>query len=515
MHIETPPFSVLALAPFSPALDTDTPPVFTVDSLSLDDALAELSPTLDISVDKTLSPDGSVTITLKRMADFRPKNIAKSTPFIKKLHDAKAYISGGGAPTDLTVKFPRVAQLITIPSPSAAQKPEAKTNAIDDILSMVDTGGSENSAPSNTGAGSVENQIDSITSKLLQAIFADDNFRRMEAAWRGADLLARQAPSGTEPSVHLTLVPLPLGDCLPVFDMLETELANTPPDLILVDKQLSNTPRNMEELERIMDFAESMLAPVAIPIGAEFFGISDWSYLSSVRFIPGQLEGAEYGRWKTLAGRSGAGWVVPCVSGVMARPMHRPEPGFSEQGFSETEPLWISAAWGIGALCVMSVATHGRPTRFSDRATIRLEGMPITDGAKPSPLEILLDRERLADFIQAGILPLTGAPGKDQVFVTRSITMDGGPMKFRLFLSQLTGFLIGMAMTRHDEIKDIETDLAEAISLFIQTLGLPAPPDLKVTAHEAQDGMTPLEITLTPEQEILPGGKQFTFGFGW
>jgi len=513
MRIETPPFSVLAFAPFSPALDTDSPPVLTVDSLSLDDALAELSPVLDIPVDKTLCPDGTVTVTIKRMADFRPKNITKGAPFLKELRDAKAYVTGGGAPTDLPAKFPRVAQLITIPSPSAAKKPAAKASALDDILSMVDTDSDDNGTT--ISSGNVGGQIDTITGRLLQSIFADSNFRRMEAAWRGAELLARQAPSGTEPTVQLTVVPLPQGDCLPVFDMLETELASTPPDFVLVDMQLSNSARDMSVLERIMDFAEALLTPVAVPMGPTFLGISNWDDLSSVRFIPSQLEGPEYGRWKTLIERSGAGWIVPCISGVMARPMHRPEPGFGGQGFSEAEPLWASAAWGLGALCVKSVATHGRPTRFSDRGTIRLEEMPLTDGQTPSPLEIMLDTERLADFKQAGILPLAGAPSRDQIFVTGSVTMDGGPMKFRLFLSQLTGFLIRMAITRHDEIQDIETDLNKAISLFIQALGLPAPDDLEVKAHDDQEGMTPLEITLTPAPEILSGGQKFTFGFGW
>lgn len=516
MRMETFRLSVLAIAPFSPALDTDTPPVFTVDSQSLDTAMAELAPTLDIPVDKRLCPDGSVTVTLRRMADFRPANLVGCAPFLKELLAARDAVKAGGAPGGLAAAFPRVAGLVSPTAPGPAAGPaagrSAGADALDDILSMVETGGGDSGAHS---GNDVQAQIDALIGGLLQAILADPNFRRMEAAWRGAALVLRQAPASGKGMVSLTLVPLPSRDCLPVFDRLETLMAAAPPDLALLDAPLANTPRDMTVLERVMDFAQAMLAPAAVAMGPKFLGIPDWDAFKPVRFIPGLLEGAEYGRWKTLAGRPGAGWLVPCVGGVMARPLHRPESGFAASAFSEAGPLWISAPWALAALCAGSMAVHGRPTRFADRATVRLDAMPLADGPVPSPLELHLDTGRLAEFKQAGILPLAGTPGRDHVFVAGAVTMDGGPLPFRLFLSLLTGFLIRTAMTRHDEIRDIESDLARAISRFMESLGLAAPDDLEIVAREEHDGMTPLAISLTPDPEILPGGNRFTFGFGW
>ncbi len=504
MHIKIPPFSIVALGPFSPELDTERPPVVTVNSLSLNDAVAAIAPTLNIPVDKKLCPDGNIAVSIRKMADFRPKNISKNTLFIKEILEAKAYVKNGGT-SDLETKYPRTAQLITFPKASQSSKSESKASAIDDILSMVDIGANETSSPISSGSTSVGNQIDDIHDKLLQTVFDDPNFRMMEGAWRGAELLTRQIPSGTKSTVNLTLIPLPKGDCIPVLDMLESELGDSPPDLILVDKSIINTPRAMIELERIMTFAETMLAPAAVPIGPKFLEISDWKELNSVRFIPSLLEGAEYGRWKTLRTQSGAGWIIPCVSGIMARPTHQ----------FESAPLWSSSAWALGALCCKSIATHGRPTCFSDRGSVRIENLPLPEGLNASPLEITLDSERRTDFKQAGILPMVAAIGKDQVFVTTSITMDGGPLNFRLFLSQLTGFIIRLSETHNAEIVDIEIDLAKAISLFMQALGFSVPSDLKITAGENTNGSVPLEITFTPDSEILTGNKPFTFGFNW
>ncbi|WP_027722030.1 type VI secretion system contractile sheath domain-containing protein [Maridesulfovibrio zosterae] len=514
MNITQLPFCVLALAPFSPSLETDTPPVIRADTLSLNDAVAQLSPNIDIPIDKSICPDANIAISIKSMADFKPKNISKKTAFLKELTKAADYIKKGGAATDLNSKFPRIAQLIDIPAASPSGAAAAKTSAIEDILSMVDSG-TDSGTGSRSGNQSVISQIDSLHAKILQTIFSNPVFRSMESAWRGAQLLAMQAPSGTIPTVNLILVPLSDANCLPVFDQLETLLADTPPDLIVIDRSLSNSPRSMVELERIMTFAESMMAPAAVALGPQFFEISDWQELKSVRFIPGLLEGAEYGRWKTLVEMSGAGWTVPCVDSVMARPLYQPESGFSPRSFSETDPLWINAPWAIAALCVRSIAMHRRPTRFADRGSVRLEERPMTAGSEPSPLEMLPGTDRLADFKQAGIIALAGTKGRDQVFVTADITMDGGPLRFRLFLSQLINFLIHLSTVKRDEIENLESDLRTAISLFIQNMGLPEPDDLKVSAKEDTGTFIPLEISFSAASEILSGQSSFSFGFNW
>lgn len=512
MRIKTPLFSILAVAPFSPSLDTNSPPILTIDPQSLDQAAADLAPNVDIPVDKSLNPHGAITVNIAAMRDFRPKNIIKQTPFLRELQAAKTYALNGGSPADMEAKFPDVATVITIPSGQPQSQSQAKKSAIDDILSMVDTSETEQQSTANN---CIENQIDDLIGNLLNAIFANQDFRTMEAAWRGAERLTQQVPSGSEHSVSLTMIPATHHNIDAILDTLGRRLANSPPDLILIDIPLSNTPHDMALLEQFMTVGETLLAPVIVPLSPRFLGIPEWSDFSTVRFIPSLLEGQEYGRWKTLAGRAGAGWTVPCVGNIMGRPLHKPEPGYSAQGLSEKEPLWVSGAWALGALCAKSVAIHGRATRFCDRSSVRLENLPLTETTPPSPLEVMMDVDRRADFRQANILPLTGTTGRDDVFVTGSTTLDGGPLKFRMFMSRITGFLIDMAMNHRNEIQDIETDLAALLSLYIQALGFKTPAEVSITAHEEQEGSTSLEITLTPDPEILPDSPPITFGFGW
>lgn len=521
LSISPSPYHVLVLAPFSPELKTDRPPLLHTDTFSLNAALAELAPSLNIPVNTALCPDGLLSIRITRMGDFKPAACIRQTTFLSDLAAARDFIAGGGSPSSLATAFPAVARVITISAPHGRPSQQTTNDVLDDLLSMVDNG----ATPSNATAdnNSVIRQIDSLIGRLLQAVFSDHNFRRMEAAWRGAELLCRQIPSGTNTSVHLHLMPLPEGNCLPLFDLLETALADNPPDLALIDMPLANTPRDMTVLERIMAFGETMLTPVAIPLTPQFLGIPDWSRLHSVQFIPSLLEGAGYARWKTLARSSAAGWAIPCVNGITARPLHQPEAGYEWTGGSETTALFIHAAFALGALCLQSVARYGRPTRFADKDSVRLDNLALVHaampGLPPSPLEVILGTDRLREITQAHLLPLAGTAGKDHAFAAGAVAMDGGSIRLRLFLSQLTGFLIRLAATGRDEVGNATADLAailtDAIGQFIQTLGLPIPNDLRVTVQDAQDGSVPLSIALTPAAEILSGGQPIQFGFRW
>ncbi|WP_421899615.1 type VI secretion system contractile sheath domain-containing protein [Maridesulfovibrio sp.] len=482
MHIELPPFKILVLAPFSPTLETDNPPRITTDPFSIDQALAELNPSLDISLDRNQFPAASINISISRMADFRPKNISR------------------------TPEFKNITSQMLEDSPPPKQITPKESAVLDDILSMVDSGQPEQSTTR-------PDLHERPKSELLQAIFADPAFRRMEAAWRGLELLARQVPSGSMGSVEFMLVPISENNLIPVLDKLDGELADSPPELILLDHSLNNSPRSMETLEKVMDFAESMLAPAMVAFGPQFFELENWAEADKLPFIPSLLEGAEYGRWKTLRQQPAAGWIMGCTGFIMARGMHTPEAGYEQTSLSERGPLWANSVWGAAALCARSLSGYGRGTIFADHSSTRLEGLPIAEGPKPSPISPPLGTERIKDFRQAGINIL--AFNGDQAFLLGATTIDGGPVNLRLYLSRLIHFLILLSTDKRKKFTDLEPQLIEALSLFLQQQGYPLPQDLNIKKGEPSGETIPLNISITPGPEILPGNVPISFGFNW
>ncbi|ACS78498.1 type VI secretion system contractile sheath domain-containing protein [Maridesulfovibrio salexigens] len=484
MHIELPSFKLLMLAPFSPTLATDNPPRIKADPSSIDQALAEINPSLDISLDRNHFPAASINISISRMADFRPKNISR-TPEFKNI----------------------TSQMAEDSPPSKQTTPTPRSSAVlDDILSMVNSG--QNDHPTATSS-----RHERPKSELLQAVFADSVFRKMESPWRGLELLSRQVPSGSKVSVEFMLVPISENNLIPVLDKLEQELADSPPELILVDHSLNNSPRSMEILERIMDFAESMIAPAMVAFGPKFLELENWAEADKLPFIPTLLEGAEYGRWKTLRPQPSAGWIIGCAGTIMGRTMHSPEAGFEQTSLSERGPLWTNSVWGAAALCTRSLSEHGRSTLFADHSSTRLDGLPLAEGPRPAPINPPLGTERIKDFRQAGINVL--AFNGDQAFLIGATTIDGGPANLRFYLSGLIHFLILLSTAKRKEFSDIESQLTEAIALFLQQQGYPQPQDLSIKKGEPSGETIPLEISITPGAEILPGNAPISFGFNW
>ena len=87
--MKIPPFTILALAPFSHMADgLSDAEMFAVDTGSLDEAVEKLAATLSIPVPKDLCPSGALTFKPSRMKDFRPEGVVRTIPFLKDLSDA-------------------------------------------------------------------------------------------------------------------------------------------------------------------------------------------------------------------------------------------------------------------------------------------------------------------------------------------------------------------------------------------------------------------------------------------
>lgn len=508
MHIESTPFTLLILAAFSPALETGNPPVIKTDPFNFDQALKQVNPNLNIPVDRSLVPDGNIAVSIEQLSDFRPKNIIKKNPFLKRITEAQKFIRTDSSPASFKSSFPELLQLVTFPEKDSSAI-EDNSAALDDILSLVDVGESSSSSQSR----SLNNQLERIQASLLESIFADPDFRRLESAWRGLELLCRQIPAGSESTVELCLIPVTRNNLSSVIDRVQEEFSDSPPDLILLDSPMSNSARSMAELEKVMNLAETLLTPAIVQFSPDFFEISNWAESDSLPFIPSLLEGAEYGRWKTLRQASAAGWVMTCIGSVMARTMHTREAGYETTSLTEKGPLWTSSVWAAAALCARSLARYDRPTLFANHSMVRLEGLPLAEGAIPAPLTPPLGTERIKSLRQAGIT--APAFNGDQVFILSATSMDGGPFNLRLYLSRLIHFLIMLSTEKREEFADLENGLTQAVGLFLQKQGYPEPADLTIKAANISEGVFPLEISLTPGSEILPGNTPITFAFNW
>jgi len=523
------PFTILALAPFCPVPESQrSPEIVSANLETMDEAVATLGPRLFIPVPGDLCPEGSLTIDFNSIKDFRPHVLVKKIPFLKRLHDAGKYIDEA-----MTAGIPveRVAQRLKadwsdlpldLSVESDTPQSRAQTSsAVDDILSMVAASGSpgNQSVTTSNQVKSWKARIESILSGLLECVFSDPSFRTYESAWSGAKLLARQGMIKEGEDVVLKMAPISMDALSDSLDSLATELTADLPDLILIDLPLDSTTRSMELMEKVADFADTLMVPTITWITPHFFHLEEWKQIHRVSYLSHYMEDAGYAKWRKLREHAGSDWLVVTCNRFLGRLPYGDDNPPRGTFFKEKDPVWLSPVWALGALVAQSVDNFGWPTRFTDYVKVSLHDLPVGDfcDGEASAVEAVFSEDRIAQFVEAGITPLVGAGMKDVAFTARETTLAGGSLKFQFFFSRLIGFLIRQREELGDAFQgDPSGTLEQSLSSFFQQTGHRAPEDLSITAGRLDPGSpVPLKITLTPPYSVLPTSQKLEFTFSW
>jgi len=530
MNTSPTPFTILALSAFGQGSGTaGSLKMIDVHQGSLDDAVAALSGTLSIPVPREICPAGSVIFSPTALKDFRPREIVKRISYLRNLADAGKYIEtaavGGNSDSQiaqgLKTQWPDLP--IDFRAASASPKePRASHTAVDDILSMVAMpGGSGAGARSGqSGAKAWKEQIDSVTARVLEAVFNHAPFRSLEASWRGVEILVSQGPVKEAEGIVLKCAPID-GDMLgEALDSLSPGLADAPPNLILIDHAFDNTPAAIALLEKVAEFASTLLVPVVVWLGPWFFHLDTWNALKKLPYLNHYLEDAAYAKWRKLKKHPGSDWLVMTANRFLVRASYGNDNPPRTVCFSEQHPLWVSPVWALGTLVGKSVTAWGWPTRFTDYRNISLEDLAAGEfaGEGSASTETVFSEDRILQMVEAGITPLTGALKKDFALVPKETTLSGGSLKFQLFFNRIVGYLfylkevMGNAALQADPGARLAVALAE---LFRQT-GHQPPEDLSIRADPAEEGKpTLLRIAFTPPVSILPGTEPLQFTLTW
>jgi predicted component of type VI protein secretion system len=388
---------------------------------------------------------------------------------------------------------------------------------VDKILDMVALP-EEQSGASQEGQDAAR-QIEGILKRNLQLVFSDETFRTLEASWRGLELLSGQV-NARDTNLRIEIVPVSLDSLDETLAALTAEVIDALPSLILVDLGFDSSLRCLDLLERVGQFAETLLVPAITWIRPEFFRIDAWQDIKKLGFLPHYLEEAPYAKWQSLKKSSAGGWLAVTCNGFLARYPYGKDNKPRRIPFAEANPLWISPVWALGSLIGRSLAEVGWPTRFTDWQQIRLEDLPLNtvDPSKPLPTEVSFDRERIDQFISSGMVPLATTQGKDIVFVPDETTIAGVSMRYGLLVSRITQLVLwcrdhfekGLGGT------DLETSLRQAFRVFWEKSGHVGPESLEISADQPDsDGRIPIRISLKPLREILPSRQGVELNFMW
>ncbi|MDA8133428.1 MAG: type VI secretion system contractile sheath large subunit [Desulfobacteraceae bacterium] len=472
------PYKILALGPFAPLPEgTFIPGFVQVDLYSLDDAVSTVSPVLYLP----LAPEGAVTLKLKRIKDFKPGEILKSLT--------------------LPVSPSKKAPLPGAPQPKKAD-PSAQGHkaALEDILSMVAVPGAPFDRVRN------HTNEDPGPSLMLREIFSNPTFRKTESAWRGLQTLIQQAEIKGFERIRLSLSCVSPEQLETVLDAVEALPPEDIPNLVLIDLGFDNTLPSLKNLEKVLGFADRMLAPCCAWISPEFFRIENWNRLHKIPYIRHYLDDMAYARFRKLKTHAGAAWVMLLANAFAVRPAHECEDG----------PLFVSPVWGMGALCAKSVAASGWPLEFTRYPGYQMENlaMAVYDEKNTASTQTLFSEDRILQLIEAGITPMAGAKHKDTAFIPKAASLAGDSIKFQLLMNRMVEALLHARRTKTLDNPGDEIRLA-LTRIFTQTgHGLPQTIDVANTGKASHDGQV-FHISVLPPESVFPGSGPIEFSFVW
>jgi hypothetical protein len=228
-------------------------------------------------------------------------------------------------------------------------------------------------------------------------------------------------------------------------------------------------------------YADRLMSPVVFGLSPEFFGISDWSGLDSLRYLPHHLEDARYAPLGSLGKRDGAGWLLPVTGGAPCREAYAPGSGpfpFEDPGPPPVSPAFCMAA-GIAAVAV-ETGWPGAPERVPE-------------------LGYAMPESRAVELRETVIGALSGPDGA----VHAARTVDGSPLGYRLRLARLVGYLLRLraagGAASPDQVRD---EVRSGLEEIFSARGAAAP-EMDISADYGEDGGTVVSVSFELEGEPL------------
>jgi len=370
-------------------------------------------------------------------------------------------------------------------------------------------------------------------SEQVSAILQYADYQRIESAWRGLHFLIRRTDFRAGIRVELLHAPWDtlVGDFAEA--VMEPVLAGTDsvaPALVLLDYPLRREPGEVETLQALAESAARLRVPLVCAVEPAFLGVDSGADLGDLRYAGTLFEQPEYIKWNALRGRDAARWMAVACNRFLLRDPYRADQrhaaGLRESIDGDSEYLWGSPVWAVGALAASSFARCGWPGDISGSTAGQLDNLclrPLPDHRTGSaPVEALPGADRIQDMADVGLMSLAGQANDDSAYLLRAPMLYGRPnavggpgrpdvsLPYQLVAARLNELLAHnhAALAAAATASDAQTAVTKVLSGVLGDTGPGA--EIKVTVHGAGADGVAVHIGLRTGGAVL-GGASFEF----
>jgi type VI secretion system protein ImpC len=288
--------------------------------------------------------------------------------------------------------------------------------------------------------------IDSKLSLALNEILHNEEFQKVESAWRGLNYLVYNSETDANLKVrvmnvskqelyrHLRQYPNAAWDQSPLFKKLYEEefgqLGGQPYGCLIGDYYFSHRGPDVQLMRDLSKIAAAAHAPFFAAADANLMGMDSWNELMNPRDLSKLFDTPDYAAWKGLRDSDDARYLGLCMPRVLARLPYgaKTEPvdefGFEEDtdGHRGEKYAWMNAAYAMAANINRAFKEYGWCSRIrgvqSGGEVVNLPShtFPTDDGGidLKCPTEIAISDRREAELAKSGLIPIIHRKNTDK-----------------------------------------------------------------------------------------------------
>ncbi len=288
-------------------------------------------------------------------------------------------------------------------------------------------------------------EIDAKLTEQVNLIIHNEEFQKLEGAWRGLSHLVNNTETGE--LLKIRVMPISkkeLGKTLkrykgtawdqsPLFKQLYEEeygmLGGEPYGCLVGDYHFDHSPQDVEIMGGMAQIAAAAHAPFLAGADSTLMGMDSWQELSNPRDLAKIFSTPEYAAWRSLRESEDAKYLGLAMPRFLARlPYGAKTEPVEEFDFEETTEgadsqyyCWANSAYAMATNITQSFKEYGwcsqiRGVESGGLATdLPVHTFPSDDGGvdMKCPTEIAISDRREAELASSGLMPLSHRKNTD------------------------------------------------------------------------------------------------------
>ncbi len=285
-------------------------------------------------------------------------------------------------------------------------------------------------------------RIDEQLSRQLDEILHNEEFQKIESAWRGLKFLVDR--TDFRHNVKIEILDVSKEDLIQDFEdapeIVQSGLyrhtysneydtpGGEPIGAVISNYEFDRSPQDMALLRNISRVSASAHMPFIGSVGASFFGKESMEEVAAIQDLANYMDRAEYIKWKSFRETDDARYIGLTLPRFLARLPYGsdtvPVRGFNYEeqvkGTEHNRYLWANASFAFAANMVRSFINNGWCVQIrGPQAGGLIEDLPIhmydlgTGNQMKIPTEVLIPETREFEFANLGFIPLSFYKNRD------------------------------------------------------------------------------------------------------